>query len=59
MNYPRYQPRPQRPRGAGAFFDWALFVSRNCAPALESSRLDRRRGRRTASGQFAPAGTLR
>ena len=53
MNYPRYQPRPQRPRGAGAFFDWTLFVARQGAAELESSPLDRRWQRRTASGRFA------
>jgi len=57
MNYPRYQPRPQRPRGAGAFFDWTLFVARHGAAALKSSSLERRP--RTASGAFAPGGRIR
>ena len=58
MNYPRYQPRPQRPRGAGAFFDWTMFVARSGAAALKSSPLAWRR-RRTASGKFAPSGSIR
>jgi hypothetical protein len=53
MNYPRYQPRPQRPRGAGAFFDWTVFVANHDAVVLKSCRIDRRR-RREASGVFAP-----
>ncbi len=54
MNYPRYQPRPQRPRGAGAFFDWTVFVERHGMAELKCCRLDRRRERQ-ASGAFAPA----
>ena len=57
MNYPRYQPRPQRPRGAGACFDWTLFVARPGAAELKSSSLPRRP--RTASGAFAPGRRVR
>jgi hypothetical protein len=59
LNYPRYQPRPQRPRGAGAFYDWTLFMAGLGAAALKSSRLDRRGQRRMASGRFAPASRTR
>jgi hypothetical protein len=59
MNYPRYHPRPQRPRGAGAFFDWTVFVARHGAAELKSSRLDRRAGPRTTSGRFAPGSRAR
>src|SRR5437764_8517638 len=47
MDYPRYQPRHQRPKGAGAFFDWNVFVSGNGTAQLKSGRIDRRWNRST------------
>ena len=55
MNYPRYQPSRRRPPGAGAFFDWTLFVGGNGTLKLKSCRIDRRWSRKP-SGRFAAAG---
>ena len=54
MDYPRYQPRRRRPPGAGAFYDWTVFVARERTPKLRSCRIDRR-WHRQVSGEFAPA----
>jgi len=52
MNYPRYQPSRRRPPGAGAFYDWTVFVGANSTLELKCSRIDRR-WRRKPSGRFA------
>ena len=52
MDYARYQPPRRRPPGAGAFFDWTVFVAWNGTAKLKSCRIDRR-WKRKASGQWA------
>ena len=59
MDYPRYQPRHQRPKGAGAFFDWNVFVSGNGTAKLKSCRIDRRWNRTTSGLWAAEAGKAR
>ena len=54
MNYPRYQPTRRRPPGAGAFFDWTVFVGCHGTLKLKSCRLDRRWSRKP-SGMFGSA----
>ena len=54
MNYARYQPSRRRPLGAGAFFDWTVFVGANGTLKLKSCRIDRRWNRQP-SGRFAAA----
>jgi len=54
MDYPRYKPSLRRPPGAGAFFDWNVFVIGHGTLKLKSCRIDRRWSRKP-SGMFAPA----
>jgi hypothetical protein len=45
LNYPRYNPSPARPKGAGAFFDFAAAVANRDAKKLKSCSLMRRWGK--------------
>jgi hypothetical protein len=48
LNYPRYNPSRLRPKGAGAFFDFALGVASRDVRKLKSCSLLRRWGKGAA-----------
>jgi len=45
LNYPRYNPSRLRPKGAGAFFDFAADVANRDVRKLKSCSLLRRWGK--------------
>jgi hypothetical protein len=48
LKYPRYNPSRMRPKGMGAFFDFALGVASRDAKKLKSCSLMRRWGNKGA-----------
>jgi len=49
LNYPRYNPSRMRPKGAGAFFDFAAGVAIRDVRKLKSCSLLRRWGKGASS----------
>lgn len=45
MKFARYTPSRQRPKGTGAFFDYAISVLTRDAQKLKSCRIDRQWGK--------------
>jgi hypothetical protein len=57
LNYPRYNPNRLRPKGAGAFFDFAVGVANRDVRKLKSCSLLRRWGKGVAVVQAEEAAT--
>jgi hypothetical protein len=51
LNYPRYNPSRTRPKGAGAFFDFAAGVANRDVRKLKSCSLLRRWGKAATAVQ--------
>jgi len=51
LNYPRYTPNPLRPKGTGAFFDFAAGVANRDVRKLKSCSLLRRWGKAATAVQ--------